>query len=252
MNTLPTLATNDATAALSRWVDRLALRSTLSAEEHATLLALPGLLETIQPNRDFVRLGEHVDKACLVVSGLAGRFGQTRSGARQITALHLPGDMADLHSVVLPTSGSALQSIGEAVIYRVPHVHLRAAMSAFPALAEIFWRDCEVDAAVLSQWALRNGRLTAVGRVAHLLAEMACRLSLGQGRDGLAFDWPLTQAHLSDATGLTPVHVNRMMRTIREAGAADVRDRRLQILSWDTLRALGEFDARYLQLGLAV
>ena len=49
-----------------------------------------------------MRLGEIVDTACFVFDGLVGRFGQTANGERQIIALHIPGDMADLHSVVGP------------------------------------------------------------------------------------------------------------------------------------------------------
>lgn len=238
----------DASHALSLWLDRLTLRSDLTAQEQAAVLSLPGEIETIRPNRDFVRLGDCIDRACLIVSGLAGRFAQTRGGDRQITALHIPGDMADLHSVVLPRAANALQSIGEAVIYRVPHAALNAAMREFPSLAKTFWRDCEVDAAVLSQWALVMGRLQAKARVAHLLAELSCRFGVGQCRDGTSLDWPLTQQHLADATGLTPVHVNRMLRMIREEGAAAIKDRRMHVLDWPKLCTMSNFDDLYLQL----
>lgn len=236
----------DAAAALHRWLDRLVLRSDLGPQEREAILALPGEFHYIQANRDFVRLGERVDRACLVVSGMAGRFGQSRNGDRQITAFHIPGDMADLHSVVLPTAATALHSIGEATIYRVPHDAIRSATRAFPALAEAFWRDCTIDAAVLSQWALVNGRLSARARIAHHLCELSCRFAVNDG--GAAFPWPVTQAQLGDATGLTAVHVNRMLRDLRLMGAAAVRDRTVQILDRRLLMEIGEFDPRYLDL----
>jgi CRP-like cAMP-binding protein len=238
----------DARHGLSLWLDRLILRSNLSEAERDAILALPGELELIRPNRDFVRLGEQVNRACLVLSGLAGRFGQTRDGERQMTALHIPGDMADLHSVVLPKAATALQSVSETLIYRVPHAEIHKLASRSLALAEAFWRDCMVDAAVLSQWALVNARLSARGRVAHLLCEMASRCSKGQCHDHDVIDWPLTQTTLGDTTGLTPVHVNRTLRALREAGAAHITDKRLHILDWKLLRAIGEFDPRYLVL----
>src|SRR3569833_3019056 len=104
--------------ALALWLDRLTLRSVLTAEERQALLSLPGELVSVAANRDFVRLGERVDRACLIVSGLAGRCGQTRNGERLITALHIPGDMADLHSLPLPNSTAALNALTETVIFR--------------------------------------------------------------------------------------------------------------------------------------
>ncbi|MDB5711763.1 MAG: Crp/Fnr family transcriptional regulator [Sphingomonas bacterium] len=239
--------TTDLEQALARWLDRLTLRSVLSAEEQQALLSLPGELVAIAPNRDFVRLGERVDRSCLIVSGLAGRFGQTRNGERLITALHLPGDMADLHSVMLPDAANALNALTETVIYRVPHDDFHALGRRFPMLAEAFWRDCMVDAAILSEWALRNGRLPAKARIAHLICELSCRAAVSGSRDG-AFDWRLSQIQLADVTGLTSVHANRMLRALREEGAAQIKDRRVEILDWKRLRAIGEFNDQYLQL----
>ncbi len=238
----------DATPALSLWLDRLTLRSSLTPEDQQAVLSLPGHFELIKSNRDYVRLGEQVDHACLIVSGLSGRFGQTRAGERQMTALHIPGDMCDLHSVVLPKAATALQSIGETLVYRVPHPAVHALAGSSLSLAEAFWRDCTVDAAVLSQWSLVNARLSAKSKVAHLLCEMCCRFAHGACEDGAIFDWQLTQVHVADTTGLTPVHVNRMLRAIREEGAAEIVERRMHVLDWKKLCAMAEFDPRYLAL----
>ncbi|HSI19958.1 MAG TPA: Crp/Fnr family transcriptional regulator [Sphingomonas sp.] len=239
---------SDVDRALALWLDRLTLRSILREEERQALLSLPGELVTIAANRDFVRLGERVDRACLIVSGLAGRFGQTRNGERLITALHIPGDMADLHSVPLPNAATALNALTDIVIYRVPHHDLHALGRRFPMLAEAFWRDCMVDAAILSEWALRNGRLPAKARIAHLICEMSRRTAVAQGVYQMAFDWPLSQIQLADVTGLTSVHANRMLRELREERAAYIAGKRVEILDWKRLCTIGEFDEQYLQL----
>ncbi len=241
---------NDIDYGLSLWLERLTLRSVLSAGERQAILSLPGETATIKANRDFVRLGERVDRACLIVSGIAGRFGQTRNGERLITALHIPGDMADLHSVPLPNAATALNALTETVIYRVPHAALHALGRHFPMLAEAFWRDCMVDAALLSEWALRNGRLAAKARIAHLICELSRRTAVGNSRECRAFGWPLSQIQIADITGLTPVHANRMLRELREEGAVQIRDRRVEILDWKLLRSIAEFDEQYLQLDI--
>jgi hypothetical protein len=91
--------------ALQPFVKRLETRSILTREEVRALLGLNGQITKVAAYIDFVRLGEQVEHSCLVVDGLVGRFGQNRDGVRQITCLHIPGDMADLPSVVSPKAG---------------------------------------------------------------------------------------------------------------------------------------------------
>lgn len=231
---------------LQPFLDRLASRSILTKEEQEAVLNLPGHAEQVTDNRDFVPLGRRVDHACLIVAGLVGRFDQNGEGQRQITAMHVPGDMCDLQSIVQTMPTSALQSLSVATILRVPHTAIRAAASRYPALAEAFWRDCMVDAAILSQWVVNVGRRDAKTRMAHLICEMATRLNHG-GSSEYPFDLPITQAQLGEATALTAVHVNRTLQSLRADGLIEWHQRLIRIPQWETLAALGEFDPAYLQ-----
>jgi CRP-like cAMP-binding protein len=235
---------------LQRFLDRLTCRSVLSDEEQQAVLNLPGRIEHVQSNRDFVALGTTVDHACLIVAGLVGRFGQTSDGRRQITAIHIPGDMADLHSVVQPAPTSALQALSNATIIRVPHVAIRGATVSYPALAEALWRDSMVDAAILAQWVVNVGRRDAQTRMAHLLCEMAIRMQAAPAEGEVTFPFAVTQAQLADATGLTSVHVNRTLQAMRRTGLAEVSKHSVCIPDWEALTAAGEFEAGYLQADL--
>lgn len=169
---------------LQLFLNRLTSRSVLTEEEQQAVLNLPGHAEQVHSNRDFVPLGTRVDHACLVIAGIVGRFDQDGAGTRQITAMHVPGDMCDLHSVVQPMPTSALQSLSVATIMRVPHAAIRAAAARYPAVAEALWRDCTVDAAILCEWVVNVGRRDAKTRIAHLLCELATRLhATGNGGD---------------------------------------------------------------------
>lgn len=232
---------------LQRFLDRLLSRSVLTEEEQQAILNLPGRSEHVQSNRDFVPLGERVDHACLVVSGIVGRFGQNADGKRQITAMHLPGDMANLHSVVQPASTSALQALSIATILKIPHVALRSATARYPAIAEALWRDCMVDASVLSQWVINVGRRDARERISHLLCEIATRLHVSSVEGHIVFPFAVTQTQLADATGLTSVHVNRILQGLRRDEIAKVCGRAVHIHDWDALANAGEFDMSYLQ-----
>ena len=232
---------------VQRFLDRLNRRSILSEQEQLAILNLPGHAEQVHSNRDFVGLGERVDHACLVVGGYVGRFGQNVDGVRQITALHVPGDMADLHSVVQPEAASALQALSTATILRIPHIAVRSIAATYPAIAEALWRDCMVDASVLSEWVVNVGRRGARARIAHVLCEMAVRLHAAPAEGEIQFPFPVTQAQLADVTGLTPIHVNRTLQVLRREGLAEVKQN-VRIPDWDALTEVGDFDATYLQM----
>lgn len=234
---------------LRPFLDRLISRSVLSTPEQHEILDLPTRVVQMGPNVDFVGLGETVTQACMVVAGLVGRFDQNSRGERQITALHIPGDMPDLLSVVQPKATSALQALSTATLVTVPHVALRAAAAAYPAIGEALWRNCMVDAMILAQWVVNVGRRDAKVRLAHLMCEMACRYGAAPARGRVRFELQMTQAQLADATGLTPVHVNRKLKSLRDDGLV-MRHRTVWIDDWERFAAVAEFDESYLQTDL--
>jgi CRP-like cAMP-binding protein len=231
---------------LQRFLDRLTSRSVLSDREQQAILNLPAYASHARPNEDFVRLGEEVQHACFVVDGLVGRFGQNSNGERQITALHIAGEMPDLHSVVQPTATSALHALSPVTLLRIPHDAVRDIACAHPAVAEALWRDCMVDSMILAQWVVNVGCRDAKTRIAHLICEMACRYNVNHVREKVVFSLPMTQTHLADATGLTAVHVNRTLAALRGDGL-EFRRGTVYIADWDRLVQAGDFDPAYLQ-----
>jgi CRP-like cAMP-binding protein len=238
-------------AALRLYLDRLLLRSRLSAEQRRAILELPAHRVNVDVRRDFVAVGDKVDHACLIVEGLVARFAQTRDGNRSIVAFHIPGDMADLHSVVAPHVTWALHALAPSVIVRVPHAGLIDLAERHPDIAIAFWRDCVADANILAQWTVNIARKDAVARVAHLMCEMSLRYQAVGLAGPQSFPFPITQGNLADAVGLTPVHLNRVLRRLKEDGAAAKEPAGMSILGFARLAALGEFDEAYLQLARA-
>jgi CRP-like cAMP-binding protein len=234
---------------LQPFLDRLMKRSALNEAQQDAILTLPGRIEQVDANRDFVRLGERTEHACLIIAGIAAKFGQTFDGRRQITAIHLRGDMADLHSVVAPKATSALQALSAATVMYVPHTALRDVAARHQALAEAFWRDCVADASIASEWILNLAVRQAQTRTAHLFCELAARYGVvGNGRS-ISFPFPVTQERLGEALGLTSVHVNRTVKALRDAEIMDVRHRRVDIPYWEHARRYATFNPDYLQLG---
>ena len=235
-------------AALQLFVNRLLSRSILTNEEAGAVLGLSGRLKNVVAHTDFVRQGEQVDHSCLIVDGLVGRFGQNSEGARQTTCLYIQGDMADLPSVVSPKAGWGLAALTPTTILRVPHAELRGIAAKYSGVAEAFWRDCVADGSIFSEWVVNVGRRDALARLAHLICEMAIRCErAGQG-DKLSFPLPITQADIGDATGLTSVHVNRMLKELRSRAIVEVRSGIVTISDWEQLVSVGEFDDAFMLL----
>lgn len=235
-------------SAIELFVRRLKAHSELSSAECEAILALPVQTQHLRANADFVRFGEVVDHTCLIGEGLVAKFGQTEDGRRQIVSIHIPGEAADLPSVMVPQSATAMSTLAATTIHRIAHRDLRELGLRFPAVAAAFWRNCVLDAAVVTQWLINVGRRDARSRLAHLFCEMAVRYRLLDQSDGRQYALPMTQEQLGDALGLTPVHVNRTLQSLREDRLIAVDRGRVSILEWDGLAAAGDFDTTYLQV----
>ena len=235
-------------SAIDLFLERLLSHSELDAAERDAVARLPATRAEVAAHRDVVRLGEVVDHACLLENGLLGRYGQTETGSRQFVSVHLPGDMADLHSLMVPQASVALTALTASTVLRVPHRALREVGLRYPAIAAAFWRDCVIHAAIVSQWLVNVGRRDARSRLAHLLCEMAVRSGHMRPAPALRYSLPMTQDQLGDALGLTSVHVNRTMSALRDDGLIAGSRGVIEILDWPALAAAAEFDAGYLSL----
>ena len=232
--------------ALGLFVERLMLRSGLTDAEREAIMALPGRVANVEPCHDIILPGQHTDHACMVVRGLGARFDMMADGRRQIVAFYISGDMCDLNSVPAPISGWGLEALSRATLLFIPHAALRR-LVLDPSLAMAFWRDTVTDGSVLAKWAANLGRKQAVARVAHLFCEMGMRMEqvgLGTRND---YTLAVTQVQLADAVGLTAVHLNRTLKSLREEGVTFHRGH-VRIANWNSLADLAEFDPAYLLL----
>lgn len=233
--------------ALERFVERLLRRSVLTGEEQRAILELPFKVLNVSPRTDIISPGETVDHACLVGKGMVARFDQMRDGRRQIVALHVPGDMCDLHSVVAPTAAWGMAALTHSTVLHVPHKDLRRLALTHPTVALAFWRDGTADASILAKWVGNLGRHDARARVAHVLCELGTRLeAAGLSISRTCFTLDITQEQLADTVGLTSVHVNRTMQALRRMGLIATSGRTVNVKDWDGLAETAEFDPDYL------
>jgi len=92
-------------------------------------------------------------------------------------------------------------------------------------------------------------RRPADSRLAHLICELECRYAQAAqiAADG-SFSFPVTQAQLAEILGITSVHVNRMVRSLREKGLATISKSAIAVHDRPALKRLAEFSSDYLHL----
>ena len=232
---------------LSFLVRKLETRRKLDADDRAALLALPHRRRMFEPSAYLVREGEPPRAHCsFVLSGFAYRQKLTLQGARQIVSLHMRGDILDLQHLFLHIADHNIQALTRLETVEVDRQTLRDLAVSHPNIGRAMWIDALVDASVFREWIVNVGRRDARARIAHLLCEFAARMeSAGLARSG-GYELPMTQEQIGDATGLTSVHVNRMLKVLRDEGAIARTGRQVRISDWDRLRAIADFDPAYL------
>ena len=192
------------------------------------------------------REGQQTSECCVVLRGMAFRQKLLRSGSRQIISFHIASEFVDLQNGLLDIADHNVQSLNGTEIAAIPRTALLALADERPAVRKAMWIDTLIDASVFREWVVNVGRRDSRARIAHLICELVLRLKrIGAGHDGM-FDFPMTQEHLADATGLTAVHTNRTLQSLRKEGLIRLDSRSLTVLNWDQLREIGDFDELYL------
>lgn len=220
----------------------------LDDDDRSAINRLPLQIVDLRADQDIVREGDRPSRSCFFLSGLACWYKVTGEGKTQILSFQIPGDLPDLQSIHLSTLDSSLKTLSPSRVAFVQHEPLREICARRPNVASAFWRMTLIDAAIFREWVANVGSRQAYGRVSHLLCEMVVRLNAVGLADQHSCDLPITQTELGAATGLSTVHVNRTLQTLRRKKLIRWQDSRLDVLDWKGLREAGDFDATYLHL----
>lgn len=202
----------------------------------------------VEANAAIVPEGPRGANLHVVLDGWAARCKMLENGARQIPALLLPGDICDLDALHLDRLNWATLAVTRCTVAAVPREGLLTLMDRYPGLREGVYRIAAVENALGTEWTVCLGRRSARERLAHLLCELLARLQAVRAAGDSGFTLPLTQEEIADVLGLTAVHVNRMLQTLRGEGLVQLRGRRLHVPDTEALRRLAGFDGRYLHL----
>jgi len=172
----------------------------------------------------------------------------TGDGARQILAVCIPGDAVDLQNIFLDISDHAVQMLTGGVIADLPRGPLQELVLKRPTVGRALIQLTLIEASILREWVVNIGRRDARERIAHILCEFAVRLEARGLAVEQGFELPMTQEQLADATGLTPVHVNRVLKGLEADGLINRKRRHIHFQDWRALQEAGDFIRNYLHI----
>lgn len=233
---------------IHRWEQRTAL----SQADRDAIMALPYSLRSCDRDSYLVRDGDVPRHCFYLISGFVYRHKVVSDGSRQILSIHMRGEFVDLENALLGQADHNVQTLTRAEVAAVPRPELQALARQHAALGQAMWTDTLLDASIHREWVVNVGRRDATSRVAHLFCELSLKMQEAGLADEHRFALPLTQEQIADCAGLTAVHVNRVLRGLRDAGLIRLNLRSLKILDWNGLCTVGDFNERYLHPGLKV
>jgi CRP-like cAMP-binding protein len=221
----------------------------LSFEDRAALIALPHTIKNLHANDHVVREFDRPTQSCVMLSGYSVRHKIVAGGKRQIVAIHMKGEIVDLQNSYLGQADHAVQMLTAGKVAMIPVEEIDRIAFERPEIGRAMWIDTLVDGSIFREWISNIGRRDARTRLAHLLCEFSLRLEvagLGQQTD---YELPMTQEQLGDATGLTPVHINRTLQALEADGLIErATPRSIYIGDWRKLADVGDFNSAYLHM----
>jgi len=233
----------------NRLIRKLEQFTRLSAEDRRVLDQMIGLkVRRIRAREDIIREGDRPRDVHLILQGWACRYKVMEDGRRQIMSFFLPGDICDLNIFILREMDHSVGAITPLAFAEVPRDLFEHVATNHPRVIQAMWWDSLVSAAIQREWTVNLGQRTAFERLSHMLCELFVRLRAVGLTNGNRCDFPVTQTELADASGLTPVHVNRTLQELRASGLITLRDRELIIHDLEALQTEALFNPNYLHL----
>ena len=225
---------------------KLNLHHRLSDGDRRAILELPHKIRRLEAQSYILREGDRPDRCPVLLEGYSIRHKLTGEGARQILAINIPGEALDFQNLFLEEADHNVQMLSRGVIAEISRESIHDLILDHPEVGRAILVTTLIEASIFREWAVNIGQRDARSRIAHLLCEFAYRLSAQDMAGEGEYELPITQEQLADATGLTPVHVNRVLQALQRDGLIE-RDRRMiRFPSWERMRDVGDFNPRYL------
>lgn len=230
----------------NRFIEKLRSFGRLDKGDIAALKAATARPRKFAARRDLIREGDRPGPSFVFLEGWACRYKILPSGTRQILAFLMPGDSCDHHVGLLAEMDHGIQTISPALVATIDRPEMDRLMDEHPNIARAIYTAQLVDEGTMRAWITSMGRRSSIERVGHLMCELYLRARNIGLTDKPELDLPVSQLLLADALGMTPVHLNRVLKELRLAGAMTLQRGSLTIVDPNKLIQIAGFDENYL------
>jgi len=217
-----------------------------SDKDLETLARLDRRRRSFRSGHEMIHEGQKNASAFVLADGWACSYKLLPNGERLIVDFQVPGDFLGLRSILFRTSDHSIEALTEIEAFEVLTADILEAFAQSPRLATAVLWAASRDEAMVVEHLVSLGRRSAEERMAHFLLELGSRLNLVGVGDRSGYPCPLTQYHLADALGLSAVHVNRVLRHLREAGLVTFQKGQVKFDDVKRLTELAVFSTTYL------
>lgn len=194
------------------------------------------ILESVRARHAIYRAGHAIEGVPVICEGWAACVGQLFDGRRQVLSILLPGDLFSAATVFVGRLNFSIEAITPVRYARLDRDSLTASIASDPRIFKAVIEASISEKGRSDQLAIDLGRRTASERLARVLLHLKNKVAARGLLSDNCFDMPLRQQHLADATGLTPVHVNRTLGSFRRNGLIEIADGKLTILNETALQ----------------
>lgn len=202
--------------------------------------AVPLSFGTAKARQKICRSGEPAPHVLLLCRGWAYRFVVLPDGRRQIVDFILPGQLFSIAAPFRQRHSATVQTLTKVRYGLFERESLQAELLTRKNLMQRVAELCIEDMDRLEGSLADLGRRSALERVARLLLSLVERLDRRNMVTDMECDFPVRQEHIADATGLTPIHVGRMLRQMRSDGIIELISGRLRVIDMSELRRAAE------------
>ncbi len=192
-------------------------------------------------------LGEERHRVRIVHSGWCRIEKFVGEGERQIIDFPIKGDIIGLAGDNR-MAGFSVTAITDVIVFESRPGFAMERLDANSPVDRVLLNSAGRRLAIMCEHMVNLGRRSVLGRISHIVLELGCRVTGKRPSEIGQYACPLTQNDLADAVGLTPIHLNRKLRELREDELLSFRQGTVEFLNPDRLIELANFDHRYLRV----
>ena len=196
--------------------------------------------------------GDTPDKAFTLYNGWVSLYKNLEDGSRQILRFALPGDLLCYKTKFnTPLDHSAI-ALTDTTLCAFPLTRFSEVISELPELSFALSSVSEVTTKRCYGTLTAIASFAAEAKVAYLVLSLFIR-ELSIKKDAVeSIHFPITQEDIADALGLTAIHVNRVIQSLKKRGLIHYENKQIWVPDQEALAEVARTDLDELKMLMVI